>query len=216
MAHSDPKTRPVPRREEFIAALELLVKRVSIFNDEPSCPLAPCDERERYASVLISVAQFFTTLAGRPVGDRFFELASALADLNTGTVAPLLSPVPPGNRPADPSRLWRARARAAVGLEALIRTGLHHTDAAAEIARTFPDLGKLAGAKARSSKLATTLLGWRKEFTAGRVKNFEANQLFSEGIRRLAGLTTPQSHRDFASCQLTEAVTFSGVLSPSS
>lgn len=141
------------------------------------------NERERYAAALIVVAQYFSSSAGRPIADRFFELASAIADLNNGTVHPLLEPVRPDNRPADPSQLWRARARVALGLEALLRAGLNRSAAAAKIASHYSSVANLAGVKAKGSKLQTIVFGWRRELKAGRVKNFEAGELFSEGSK---------------------------------
>src|SRR5262249_13410845 len=153
--------------------------------------------RECLANALVNVGQFFTTLAGRLIGDRFFELGSALADLNIGTVSPLLAPVSIGNRPADPSQLWRARARAALALEAFIRAGLSHDDATAEIRRAFPRIRELAGARAKRSGLSAILSRWRKEFRARRIKNFEATELFSAGLERINGLASVTAHRRF-------------------
>jgi hypothetical protein len=65
------------------------------------------------------VAQFFMKFDAR-FGDRFFELGSALADLNIGTVTPLLRPVRTGKRGGDSSTTWRRRAHAVLGLEGLM------------------------------------------------------------------------------------------------
>jgi hypothetical protein len=202
-------------KSKLANALEKLHRNVArAFDQEPDYPGNPTNERERYAAALVVVAQYFSSVAGRPIADRFFELASAIADLNNGTVHPLLRQVPPDNRPADPSQMWRARARVALGLEALLRSGLNRSDAAAKIASQYSNIANLAGVKAKDSKLQT--IGWRRELKAGRVKNFEANELFAEGIKRIDRLASPQGYRKFATRQFAEAANFSCVFSPSS
>jgi hypothetical protein len=158
------------------------------------------------------VAQF----VGGRIGKRFFELASAIADLNTGTVHPLLAGVRVHNRRADTSQMWRARACVAVGLEALLRSGLSRNEAAAKVATEFPSIARLAGPKARNSSLRTIVFGWRKELKAARVKNFEAGELFLEGVKEIDRLATLKGHRirKFAVSQLTQAAELPGVLSP--
>ena len=198
-------------------ALEKLHRNVArAFDQEPDYPGNPANERERYAAALVAVAQYFSSVAGRPIAERFFELASAIADLNKGTIHPLLQQVRPDNRPADPSQMWRARARVALGLEALLRSGLNRSDATAKIASQYSSIANLAGVKAKDSKLQTIVFGWRRELKAGRVKNFEANELFAEGIKRIDRLASPQGYRRFATRQFVEAANFSCVFSPSS
>jgi hypothetical protein len=189
------------------------------FDHGPEYPRTPFNERERYAAAVAAVAQLFSTLGDRPVGNRFFNLASAISDLNSGTVHPLLQAVRTVNRRPDFSQLWRARARVALGLEALIRSGakVDATVAAEKVAKRFPLLAKLAGPKASQSRLAAVLLGWRREFRATRIKNFEATELFLEGMRRIEHLTAqPARLREFSADQLTEAIGEARVLSPSS
>ena len=186
------------------------------FDQEPEYPRIPFNERERYAAAVAAVAQLFSTLGDRQVGNRFFNLASAISDLNSGTVPPLFQAVRTVNRRPDFSQLWRARARVALGLEALIRSGVKAdaTAVAEKAAKRFPLLSKLAGAKASQSRLPTVLLGWRREFRAARIKNFEATELFLEGMRRIDRLTRqPARLREFSANQLTEAVNEARVLS---
>jgi hypothetical protein len=198
-------------------ALTELQETVSwAFKQEPGYPRIPVNERERYAAALVAVARFFSGFGRRQIENRFFELASAIADLNMGTVHPVLRPVRADNRRADPSQLWRARAQAALGLEALIRSGLSPNATAAHIAKGIPGLAKLASAKAKQSKPQSILLGWRREFRAARIKNFEATELFSEGMGRMKRLKRPHLLRKFAAEQLSRAVSDIGVLSPHS
>jgi hypothetical protein len=203
-------------RSKLLNALEKLHRDLArAFDQEPDYPSDPMNERERYAAALIVVAQYFSSLSEKPIAARFFELASAIADLNHGTVHPLLQQVRPDNRPADPSQLWRARARVALGLEALLRSGLNRSDAAAKITSGYSSIANLAGVKAKDSKLQTIVFGWRRELKAGRVKNFEASELFAEGIKRIDRLASPQEHRKFAIRQFAEAANSSCVFSPS-
>jgi hypothetical protein len=185
------------------------------FEQEPDAPRMPINERERYAAALSIIAQYFSSIVGQQFGDRFFELASAIADLNSGTVRSLLRPVRVENRPADPSDLWRARARIALGLEALLRSSLNQNEAFAKMRGHHSSIANLAGLKAKDSKLQTIVFGWRRELKAGRVKNFEANELFAEGIKRIDQLGSPRQHREFASRQLAGATELSCVFSPS-
>jgi hypothetical protein len=213
MARSNPKKRSASATAEAIKALVRFQTRLSkAFFQEPDCSRTAESERERYAAALVVVALF----VGGRIGSRFSELASAIADLNTGTVHPLLAGVRVHNRRADTSQMWRARARVALGLEALLRSGLSRTEAAAKVATEFPSIARLAGPRAKNSTLRTIVFGWRKELKAGRVKNFEAGELFSEGIKEIDRLATLKGHRirKFAMSQLTQAAELSGVLSP--
>jgi hypothetical protein len=204
-------------RAKFLKALEELHRDIArAFEQEPDYPLDAMNERERYAAALIVLAKYFSSLSVKTIAARFFELGSAIADLNNGTVRSLLRPARADNRPADPSQLWRARAHVALGLEALLRSGLNRQDAALKVARQYSSIASLAGLRAKDSALQTTLFGWRREFKAGRVKNFEASELFAEGIKRIDRLSSRQGYLRFATRQFDEAAEFSCVFSPSS
>jgi hypothetical protein len=182
-------------------------------NQDPTLPLSPEHERELYAAVLIAAGQFVATTIDRGIANRyFFELQSALVDLNKDTVRPLLKPSPQHNRPPDPSNEWRARARVALALDAFMRSGLSQKDAADKIAKNHSGLRRLAGKKA--GDFATTIIGWRREFSARRVKNFEATELFAEGVHRIGRLDAAgdlDGLRRFAANKLEEADTSSDV-----
>jgi hypothetical protein len=92
---------------------------------------------------------------------------------------------------------------------------LNRSEAAAKIATQYSSIANLAGVKAKDSKLQTTVFGWRSELRAGRVKNFEASELFAEGIKRIDQLASPEAYRKFAIRQFAEAANFSCVFSPS-
>jgi hypothetical protein len=201
---------------KFIKATKSLHQTVTqAFAQEANASRTPLYERERYAAALMAIGQYFTSLEGRPLGQRFFELASAMADLNSGIVHPLLRPERADNRRAESSQLWRARVHVALGLQALLRSGLTRTEAAAKLATDFPGIPKLASAKAKNSKPQTIVFGWRKELRQARVKNFEASELFSEGMRKIEAIAHRTDRlREFAVQQLSEATTIYGVLSP--
>jgi hypothetical protein len=205
-------------KSKFIKATKRLHRMVTqAFAPEPNDPRTPFYERERYTAALMEVAQYFTSLEGRPLGQRFFELGSAIADLNSGIVRPLLRPERADNRRADNSQLWRARAHVSLGLEALLRSGLTRNEAAARLASDFPGIAKLASANAKNSKLETIVFGWRKQLRQARVKNFEASELFSEGMTKIEVIADkPHRLRQFSVQQLTEATTVYEVLSPRS
>jgi hypothetical protein len=138
-----------------------------------------------------------------------FELASALEDLDRGIVRPLLKPSPLRNRPPDPSNIWRARARVALALDALMRSGLKRTEAANKIARD-KKLRALAGK--RAGKFPATVIGWRNDFNAGRVDDFEATVLFAEGLRLISEMEVAgdfEALKRFAADQLRDACTSS-------
>jgi hypothetical protein len=222
MARSQPKCRVIrtaPKASDattrFIAATEKLHRTVEqAFNQEPAAQRIPFHERERYAAALFGIAQYFTSLVGRPIGDRFFEIGSAIVDLNVGTVHPLLRPERVDHR--RPARSQLSRARVALGLEALLRSGLDRDEAIAMIAGRYASIADLAGARRDRSKIWPIVFGWRREFRANRVKNFEANELFAEGMKRIDRLASPQHCRRFALSQFAEALASARVLSPAS
>jgi hypothetical protein len=75
------------------AAADLYATVSRAFIQEPDYSRTTANERERYTPSLIAVGQFFCALGDRRLGDRFFELASAISDLNAGTLHPFLQPV---------------------------------------------------------------------------------------------------------------------------
>jgi hypothetical protein len=177
------------------------------------------NKRLGVAALLILSAQFFAPCNAQ-LAYRFFELHSAIADLNVGIVDPLLVPTPVENRPGDPSGLWRTRARVALALHARMLSGRSLTvdDAATYIAREFPSAALLAGTK--SKNFAKTIIGWRKDFMSRRIKNLEAAEVFAVGkevVEGLVGERRPKELLDsFVHDQLARAAQVASELSPSS
>ena len=93
MARSEPQSRTRAARKTRTDATTRLAKATEklhrtvdrAFNLEPDAQRSSFNERERYVAALSAVAQYFASVVGRPIGDRFFEIASAIVDLNVGT-----------------------------------------------------------------------------------------------------------------------------------
>jgi hypothetical protein len=133
------------------------------------------DKREQLAVALMTIAKFLAEVISPQHANVLFELGSAIADLNSGAVHSLLDP-PKDIARRDSSQTWRSRANAVLAVEALYATGSPLDLAAGDVLRMIQ---QHLGGEPRGS--VGTLLTWRKEFSAGRVKNDEANELFAVG-----------------------------------
>ena len=144
------------------------------FTQEPQAT-GPENDRQRYAAALTAVDRFFGTFKAPFVG-RFFDLASAITDLNNNSrAAPLLQPVRTGKRGGDSSLTWRRRAHAVLGLEGLMAT------------RSETDALKLVGDLYKPETLRT----WRKEISANRNERvverlFEAKTVLELGREEIS------------------------------
>jgi hypothetical protein len=149
------------------------------------------NDRDRYAAALIVIGKFISNFAGRAYGNRFFELGSAIADLNTGALHPLLALPKQAGRPM-PSQIWRGRANVALALCALVGCKMRPSEAATDIIRKFPKVANLASPRTRlsvnSDSLKKIMLEWRKSFSAGRISNDEAVELFAVGLELIDSL----------------------------
>jgi hypothetical protein len=199
----DDETNPPELIEAFAIFRQNIHKALEAFGD-PDAPRTLEMERGLLHVVLARAGQFFAASFAKRFADKFFfEPASAFTDLNDGIVRPLMEPSPRQGRVGDPSDRWRARARVAVALDALMRS--RQTRAADKIAGDYPGLCRLAGKKA-GNHLPTTIIGWRQEFRKKRVKNYEAAELFAEGIRRIGELVgDPDGLKALATDQLEKA-----------
>jgi hypothetical protein len=117
----------------------------------------------------------------------FFELSLALNDLNNGTVQTLLKASKKDSRPPDPSSLWYQRAIVVLRVCDLKMANpkVSWQDAARQAAKEYPELKRLAGAKAKGP-LAVTIYNWVKGFKANRIKNKEARMAYEVGLQILA------------------------------
>jgi hypothetical protein len=201
---------------EIINDFTKLMQLVNIaFNQDPDLSHSVKHERERLAAALISVAQF-SRKYNALVAHRFFELGSAIADLNSGIQCDLLKPARSGSqRPPHSSQVWRARARVVLGLDALIRSGLTQAAAAKNIAKEFPLLKSLVSEKRCNDKilgidLSQTIVNWRKKSPSW--KNWEAVTVYKEGKEIIMEKLASNGNKDdlvaFANGQLKSAVDF--------
>jgi len=161
------------------------------FAYEADAPHTLENERERLAAGLVIVANF-VAIFDLKIAGKFGELGSALGDLADGVVRPLLTRHLVDRRPGDPSDVWRARARLALALHALMRNGVLQEDGAASI-------------QARSGKAPNTVIGWRKDLMAGRAKNAEALLLFKLGCSFIERISA-ERRKEFAERMISEAV----------
>ena len=111
------------------------------------------------------------------------ELASALADLDVGTVRRFLQPVEiggPGNR-LDNSATWRARANVSLAFDALRAAGATRKTAAEYIIKKAPWIRELTA----STKPERALVSWRDALRKGLVKNAEGQAVYSAEWRQI-------------------------------
>jgi hypothetical protein len=169
----------------------------------------------------------------QPLATRFFELGSAIGDLNVGAQPELLVRRSKGRgRLRDSSFVWRARAHVALGFHARLRE-LGAEQKQVQVAKTIehkhPQFATLAGYNVASDKdrgLANLIINWRKDFMSsstedgddvdgkviGRVKNWEAVELFTMGKDIVESMADAQKLRRFADGQLSIAAQFANVL----
>jgi hypothetical protein len=140
----------------------------------------PGDKPLQFAAALMVIATFLSKAISSKHANEFFELSSAIANLTTGSVHPWLRS-PKGIARHDPSQLWRGRASAVVALEALHAAGDSRETAARDLLRRHKGIARLGGGKLQKQAAISTLLTWRKEFSSNRVRDDEANELFSFG-----------------------------------
>jgi hypothetical protein len=167
------------------------------FNESPDLPVTVENERQRLVVALWSIAAFLGKGGfDLPFAHRFFELGSSIEDLSLGIQGDLLKPVPQGSRrPADRAGVWQARACVALALEALTRAGRTRETAAKEIARRFPDVGKLINSKrSTGGSVPKTIIEWRKKLPS--VKNWQVNEFYAFGGECIEALAASNSASD--------------------
>lgn len=178
----------------------------------------PGSKQNQFAAALVVVARFMQDTISIEHANSFFELSSAIANLQTGSVHPWLAPARDVAR-RDPSQLWRGRASAVVALEALCvaRAPIDIKAAARELLRNHAGISRLGGGKLKRQAGVSTLMNWHKEFSAGRVKDVEANDLFSAGRELIQTLTgNAEKLCELAENRARAAVAAAGVFAPRS
>jgi hypothetical protein len=148
--------------KQFLACLEKAFER----------PSKTGTDQDRYILALRAVAEFLDAIGGKELyGANFGELAKAIADLEQGTVHPLLQAQSFGKgRAPDPSSTWERRAFTALAMEALIGLGWKREQAAGEIVRRCTAVVALTRAK-KPDKARAAVLSWYENFRRGEIKN---------------------------------------------
>jgi hypothetical protein len=135
--------------------------------------------RKRLDAVLRVCGRFILSATGnQTASEQLVQLGTALSDLNSGTIQPLLTPSQDIAR-RDPSQLWLARAMAALALDAQhaaeqINLKRTRRDIAIDILRRYPGIKRLG-----SEVSPETLMNWRREFNAERIKDTQAKAQYS-------------------------------------
>ena len=182
---------PLPKKKargELGAAYRDLVRSLAQAFDE----IGPTQsQRDGYIVSLFAVTDFL--LANGVDAEhvyKFAELASALSDLDVGTVVPLLQPAFVANRKSAPSYLWRRRAFVALGVKTLTTSGLSRDEAVRRATASVKTIGELSG----STEPRKAVLSWNDEFSKKRIKNFEAARVFGVGCRVIGQALAASAH----------------------
>jgi hypothetical protein len=163
----------------------ILVRVKELFEKQPA-------NRKTYIAVLAQLSLFLRTISD-VAALRWIGLAAALYDLDQGKVPALLKPATIRNRPGDSSALWAKKAHAAIALECFVRSGETLENGARKLALC--------------SKIpAKSLIAWRRELKAGRVKNVPAPLMFANGLARLDAGRCGRDLRAAAFAFIREAV----------
>jgi hypothetical protein len=147
---------------------ELVLKLQAVVRSDASL-------RAKYIDTLALVGQYLAKIdAGYDVAKHVTDLAIALSDLDDGIVDPALDP---GTKvKGDPSRVWRGRMWAALGMECLLKSGLTREKATQQAVARWPGLNCLLHGS--GSGLRSSLLSWRDRFMNGEIRNSSARMAF--------------------------------------
>jgi hypothetical protein len=177
----------IRRKRIALSTHDDLLRKLSLAFDS----IGPQNERHGYIVALLAVGDY---LMAHGANSRHVvklgELASALSDLDVGTVRSLLQPAPVDNRPTGPSNIWRRRAFVALGIEALITGGALRNEAADVAERTVKSIHDLAG----NTKPRNAALSWNDELAKGRIKNLEAVHIFQVGCETIGKTMAGAAH----------------------
>jgi transposase-like protein len=191
-----------------------ITRTVAFATDPEICSgpdaITPLERKREIAALLIQfAAQFLAATADKGwANEYFYQVASALRQLNEGIVSPLLTPSSSKGRAREPSCLWVARARVVVAFLAFRKANLSPKDAVAKISRARNGVKKLCRQGNRGT-LAATLRHWRRQFREKSINDFDAIELFSEGERRIAAQAgRPEELQKLAEDQLVKAAIF--------
>jgi hypothetical protein len=165
-----------PGRNVHDTLKDLFQRLDAAFTDEAA------SERERYIRALFAL-YLFLNFNGYEYANKFLTLRSGLEDLDKGTTASFLKPKAGRGRRHDPREIWFARARVAIGIEALLRAGDSKEEILKYIERHHrglhslmtleSDKTNLTGDKtdplrSRAISFETSVLGWHYKFIKGK------------------------------------------------
>jgi hypothetical protein len=175
---------PAPEEGRVVSAVsELSQALLKAFNREGQSGLGAFAERSAYVSALYSVGLFLQQVPTiHDYASKFMTLASALDDLDQGTVHSILKPTKIDSRPPDPTDVWIRRAMAAFAVEILLRCGMTSIQVKKLVDKDF---GGLVAVARRSSSAGRTVITWRNTFVRGKVKNRIAQQVFHQELSKL-------------------------------
>jgi hypothetical protein len=149
---------------DFVNKLQRAFRSPNTRNEDPIS-----FAQSQYTLGLLAVAEFIMEIeAGVDFADRFARLSSAMFDLKSGAVHQDLQPKKSANRKVDSTETWQCRILVVNALACLGAAGKDRSEAAAYIAKNFPNLSRLCRAGAN---LETSILNWDKSLRKKTVKN---------------------------------------------
>ncbi|MCW5691003.1 MAG: hypothetical protein KIT48_01420 [Pseudolabrys sp.] len=170
--------------------------------------------RNEMIDALISIAWFCDNLEGFDAyANVFNEFSSALADLDSGTIHPILMKKG-GGRPPESTDAISTRCRVAIAATYLMQTGRTKKEITEYIADEYPQLQLLVGKRAAgNAELSESIANWRDEFRKGKIKNKEARDLYQRFMDELHGMKqrktcTAEALEEIAHHQLKLAAKF--------
>jgi hypothetical protein len=172
-------------------------------------------DRGAYIQALGVMALRLVAMGHIECGMWIADLSGALGELDAGTVWPVLRPTKQHNRTIDPSYEWNSRACIALGVKALMLSGVSLEDAARQAANnvTIQVRHKTRGVRAATWKDAVS---WYERFRKVRVKSKSATQRFQLGTLELAKGERPLPARARFYFTLANTIATKGDFTPSS
>jgi hypothetical protein len=171
--------RHLPGGDTARPIVELLDGLDRVFDWSAGPDPDPSMHRARYVNALLLFAKFLDQVTARDFGHELVHLASALHDLDHGTVHSLLKPAAVDSRPMDGTEVWMARAKIALAIEILLRSGMRKRNLKDILAGRIPMIKPLV---TQSDDAGTASLTWHKTFRSEKVKNRVAQSAFQRSL----------------------------------
>jgi hypothetical protein len=153
---------------EFVNRLQLAYRAVPMSAAEKTDPVSFAQWQHTLG--LREVAKFLERIeADDDLVEQVAGLSSAIFDLSSGIVHPILQPKKLKTRKADNTDVWQSRILVVGALGCLMLSGMgKKSEAAKYIAKKFPKLSRLCRTGA---KLETSILSWEKSLLEKTIKN---------------------------------------------